>query len=115
MYMDFVISIAWEGYKRGRESRDRDSSVTRSIHNIDCYAVHISKTFITWLKKNYDLFRMYTNHPSTPVARFADVALVELFKNCSRAHTIFCLRGQGYGKHHASANVQCQAEGVEHG
>ena len=57
----WVDKIVWEEHKARCEERGCDSAVSKSIVNIDCYPVHISKDFRAWLKRKYSMLLLMSS------------------------------------------------------
>jgi hypothetical protein len=89
----WVDEIVWPAHKKDCKKRGADPAVAKSIINIDCYPVHISKSFRTWLKNRYIQFCLVYVPPNcTSKVQFADVVLNKPFKNYyARAHTMFLM------------------------
>jgi hypothetical protein len=90
----WVDGIVWPVHKKDCEKRGADPAIAKSIINIDCYPVHISKSLRAWLKNKYSQFCLvYVPPKCTPKAQFADVVLNKPFKNYySHAHSLFLMR-----------------------
>jgi hypothetical protein len=89
----WVDEIIYPAHKEDCESRGLNPATAKSIINIDCYPVHISKSFRAWLKSKYSqLCLVYVPPKCTSKAQFADVVLNKPFKNYySRAHTSYLI------------------------
>jgi hypothetical protein len=90
----WVDAIVWPAHQKDCEECGADPDLAKTIVNIDCYPVHISKSFQAWLKHKYSQLCMVNVLPKcTSKAQFADVVLNKPFKNYySRAHTLFLMR-----------------------
>jgi hypothetical protein len=88
-----VDEIIYPAHKEDCEARGINPTTAKSIINIDCYPVHISKTFRAWLKNKYSQFCLvYVPPKCTAKAQFADVVLNKPFKNYySFAHTKYLI------------------------
>ena len=89
----WVDKIVWEEHKARCEERGCDPMLAKSIVNIDCYPVHISKEFRAWMKAKYSMLCLvYVPPKCTLKAQFADVVLNKPFKNYySREHSLYLM------------------------
>ena len=90
LWVDKIVNTE---HKKRCEERGLDPGIAKSIVNIDCYPVHISREFRAWMKRKYKMHLLvYVPLKCTSKAQFADVVLNNPFKNYySRSHTMYLM------------------------